>query len=84
MDNYPSSDMFKDFVTWAALEDSLKGIRQQIEENQNVPVQQPPPPEPQRIVIEMSSQTEPVSACVLWGQNYQSTMDILSLTGCAF
>ena len=63
-DGLPPSDFFNDFVTWTSLEDSLKGIREQMEENRNnlpPPVEEVPPPIPQRIVIEMSSQTEIVS-----------------------
>ena len=41
---FPDPDMFKDFVTWTALEESLRGLREQLEPKE-------------RVVIEMSSQT---------------------------
>ena len=46
----PSQDDIAQFVRWADLEDALKGIRTQLE-NMDRPV-------PERVVIEMSSQTE--------------------------
>lgn len=48
----PTPEEWSQFVTWPALEDALKGIRDALT-----------PPE--RVVIEMSSQTEPVSACCI-------------------
>ena len=49
----PNLDDFAHFVTWAGLEDALQGIRQDWEN-----LQQPTLTE--RVVIEMSSQTDPV------------------------
>lgn len=49
----PSPDDFAQFVTWAGLEDALSGIKKDWEN-----MQQPPS---ERVVIEMSSQTEAVS-----------------------
>ena len=45
----PGPDMLNDFVTWQALEDSLKGLRENLDE-----LRKP------TTVIEMSSQTEAV------------------------
>jgi hypothetical protein len=55
----PSPDDFAKFVTGAELEDALQGIRQDWEN-----LQQPTLTE--RVVIEMSSQTDPVVSYILY------------------
>ena len=55
----PNLDDFAQFVTWAGLEDALQGIRQDWEN-----LQQPTLTE--RVVIEMSSQTDPVVSYILY------------------
>ena len=52
----PGPDVLNDFVTWQALEDSLKGLKENLEELRKPPT-----------VIEMSMQTEAVvSLTFLW------------------
>jgi len=46
----PSMDDLSQFVTWPGLEDALNGVKKDWESLQA----------PERVVIEMSSQTEPV------------------------
>ncbi|KAH3861350.1 hypothetical protein DPMN_024277 [Dreissena polymorpha] len=46
----PTPEELNQFVTWPGLEDALKGIRDDLVQ-----------PQPERVVIEMSSQTEPPS-----------------------
>jgi len=53
----PSPDDFAKFVTGAELEDALQGIKQDWEN-----MQQPT----ERVVIEMSSQTDPVVSHILY------------------
>ena len=55
----PSLDDFAKFVTGTELEDALQGIRQDWEN-----LQQPTLTE--RVVIEMSSQTDPVVSYILY------------------
>jgi len=55
--NLPSPDDFAKFVTLAELEDALQGTRKD-QEN----LQQPT----ERVVIEMSSQTDPVVSHILY------------------
>ena len=55
----PSPHDFEQFVTWERLENALQGIRQDWEN-----LQQPTLTE--RVVIEMSSQTDPVVSHILY------------------
>ena len=48
LDLYPDPDVFNNFVTWTSLEDALKGIRDAMDDIQNME---------KRVVIDMSSQT---------------------------
>ncbi|KAK2162512.1 hypothetical protein LSH36_97g05033 [Paralvinella palmiformis] len=48
LDLYPDPDVFNNFVTWTSLEDALKGIRDAMDDMQNME---------KRVVIDMSSQT---------------------------
>ncbi|ELT99028.1 hypothetical protein CAPTEDRAFT_227426 [Capitella teleta] len=57
IDMFPPLEAFNDYVTWATLEDSLKGLREKLAEDLAYSA-----PEPvERVVIEMSSQTEILS-----------------------
>ena len=47
----PTEEEWSQFVTWPGLEDALNGVKKDWESLQG----------PERVVIEMSSQTEPVS-----------------------
>ena len=51
MSNCSSKDELDGYVSWAALEDALKGIRAELEPKE-------------RIVIEQGNQTEPVGSTV--------------------
>ena len=48
MKNFPTLSQLDNFVTWEALEQALKGVRQDLA----------PKEPPERVVIEMSIQTE--------------------------
>ena len=51
MVNFSSKDELEGYVSWAALEDALKGIRAELEPKE-------------RVVIEQGNQTDPVSSTV--------------------
>jgi hypothetical protein len=60
----PSPDDLAQSVTWAGLEDALQGIRQDCED-----LQQPT----ERVVIEMSSQTDPIVSHILYQSDRSSS-----------
>jgi hypothetical protein len=62
LDLLPPPEAYNDFVTWAALENSLKGLRDKLEEELARSTQEPI----ERIVVEMSSQTDIVSSPALY------------------
>ncbi|KAJ8317818.1 hypothetical protein KUTeg_004632 [Tegillarca granosa] len=63
----PTPEEFSQFVTWPGLEDALRGIRTDFEG-----LTQPQ----ERVVIEMSSQTEPVRTKQFFSIEYSSVKSI--------